>query len=69
MQERLWFLDQLQGSIAYHIPGVLKIKGVLEISKLEQALKQVMARHEVLRTVYIEDEEGVSQQIQNSSRF
>ncbi len=69
MQERLWFLDQLQGSIAYHIPGVLKIKGTLAISKLEQALKQVMARHEVLRTIYIEDENGVYQQIQTVQDF
>ncbi|WP_046759403.1 phosphopantetheine-binding protein, partial [Kordia jejudonensis] len=26
-QKRLWFLDQLQGSLAYHISGVLQISG------------------------------------------
>ena len=28
-QERLWFIDQLEGSIQYHLPTVLRIKGNL----------------------------------------
>ncbi|MFD2943659.1 TubC N-terminal docking domain-related protein, partial [Flavobacterium notoginsengisoli] len=31
-QERLWFLDQLQGSTEYHIPVVLRLQGSLDVS-------------------------------------
>ncbi|MTJ51844.1 amino acid adenylation domain-containing protein [Anabaena sp. UHCC 0253] len=50
-QERLWFLDQLEGqNSTYNIPGMLRITGNLQISALEQALKEIVNRHEVLRT-------------------
>ena len=26
-QERLWFIDQLEGSIQYHVPSVLRLEG------------------------------------------
>jgi len=56
-QERLWFIDQLEGSVQYHIPVVLRIQGDLDESALEYAFQMVIGRHEVLRTV-IEQEEG-----------
>ncbi|MGO4773901.1 amino acid adenylation domain-containing protein, partial [Flavobacterium sp. W22_SRS_FK3] len=45
-QERLWFLDQLQGSTEYHIPIVLRLEGALEVSILEQTLQEIVSRHE-----------------------
>ncbi|MEL6864764.1 MAG: amino acid adenylation domain-containing protein, partial [Bacteroidota bacterium] len=54
-QERLWFIDQLEGSIAYHIPMVLELKGPLDQEALRQAFQQLIQRHEVLRTVYREE--------------
>jgi len=60
-QERLWFLDQLHGSLEYHIPVVLKLKGTLEREILHSALKKIVSRHEVLRTV-IYSEEGIGYQ-------
>ncbi|SEE15321.1 AMP-binding enzyme C-terminal domain-containing protein [Tenacibaculum sp. MAR_2010_89] len=57
-QERLWFLDQLQGSIEYHMPVVLKLKGKIDASILEMTLKTIIERHEVLRTV-IKSENGI----------
>ncbi|HTI08721.1 MAG TPA: amino acid adenylation domain-containing protein, partial [Puia sp.] len=56
-QERLWFIDQLEGSVAYHIPQVLRLKGGLDVEALEYALRSLVNRHEVLRTV-IRAEEG-----------
>ena len=57
-QERLWFIDRLKGSVEYHIPAILKLKGDLRIEALENALKFIVKRHEVLRTV-IKEKEGV----------
>ena len=62
-QERLWFIDQLEGSTQYHIPSVLKLKGKLRTDALEFALKEVVTRHEVLRTIFIETDGLVSQQV------
>ena len=50
-QERLWFIDQLEGSVQYHIPAVLRLKGKLDVSALDHAFKTVLDRHEVLRSV------------------
>ncbi len=50
-QERLWFLDQLQGSLEYHIPVVLRLKGDLDETILEESLKTIVDRHQILRTV------------------
>ncbi|WP_260852740.1 non-ribosomal peptide synthetase [Flavobacterium anhuiense] len=60
-QERLWFLDQLQGSTEYHIPIVLRLEGALDVSILERTLKTIVSRHEVLRTILL-SEEGVGYQ-------
>ncbi|WP_292846227.1 condensation domain-containing protein [Nostoc sp. NMS8] len=50
-QERLWFLDQLDGkSHKYNIPIALQIQGNLNIAVLEQALVTLIQRHEILRT-------------------
>jgi amino acid adenylation domain-containing protein len=56
-QERLWFIDRLEGSVQYHIPAVLKLEGEVNIAALESALKAIVERHEVLRTV-IREQEG-----------
>ncbi|MEO3855069.1 amino acid adenylation domain-containing protein [Acrocarpospora sp. B8E8] len=52
-QQRLWFLDQAQeASAAYNIPLAVDISGPLNVTALEQALGDVIARHEPLRTVF-----------------
>ncbi|MGY0035043.1 condensation domain-containing protein [Pedobacter sp. NJ-S-72] len=61
-QERLWFIDQLEGSSHYHIPAVLKLKGTLNRAALQQAIQSIVNRHEVLRTV-IREEDGVGYQL------
>ncbi|WP_224997020.1 non-ribosomal peptide synthetase, partial [Cesiribacter sp. SM1] len=56
-QERLWFIDQLQGSTHYHLPAVYRLRGNLNKEALSAAFRQIISRHEVLRTV-IRQEEG-----------
>ncbi len=53
-QERLWFIDRLEGSLQYHIPAVMRLKGDLNMNALEHALSSIVNRHEVLRTVFLE---------------
>ncbi|MCX2765105.1 amino acid adenylation domain-containing protein, partial [Aquimarina muelleri] len=60
-QERLWFLDQLQGSLEYHIPTVIFLEGPLDVSILEQSLQGIVSRHEVLRT-NLQSKDGVGYQ-------
>ncbi|MEM7552754.1 MAG: amino acid adenylation domain-containing protein, partial [Cyanobacteria bacterium P01_A01_bin.84] len=52
-QERLWFLNQLEGkSATYNIPAAVRISGNLNINALQQALSSIVQRHEVLRTSF-----------------
>ena len=61
-QERLWFIDQLeQGSSSYHMPGVFEISGAIDIEILQSSINAIINRHEVLRTVY-KQEDGVAYQ-------
>jgi amino acid adenylation domain-containing protein len=56
-QQRLWFLDQLQGSSTeYNIVEALRLRGELDRKALEQALGTIVERHEVLRTHFVEME-------------
>ena len=68
-QERLWFIDKLEGSAQYHVPSALRLKGKLNIPTLEHAFRQVVNRHEVLRTVYLEENSGVYQSIRNKDEW
>ncbi len=52
-QSRLWFINQMEGpSSTYHIPLGMRIAGTLDVEALRGALDDVVARHEVLRTVF-----------------
>lgn len=54
-QERMWVLNCLDPqSSAYNIPLGLMIDGHLDVSALESALQDVIRRHEVLRTIYLQ---------------
>ncbi|HEY0604990.1 MAG TPA: non-ribosomal peptide synthase/polyketide synthase, partial [Herpetosiphonaceae bacterium] len=54
-QQRLWFIHQLDpASSAYHVPVVVRVRGVLDAGAMQQALSALVARHESLRTVFAE---------------
>jgi amino acid adenylation domain-containing protein len=57
-QQRLWFVEQLDpGKAVYNIPyhQQTRWKGQLNVTALAQALNALVARHEPLRTTFMDD--------------
>ncbi|MEU9136994.1 amino acid adenylation domain-containing protein [Streptomyces sp. NPDC048404] len=62
-QRRLWFVDRFEGpSPTYNGAFALRLTGALDVGALQAALGDVVDRHEVLRTVIVEDGDGVPHQ-------
>ena len=62
-QNRLWFVDQLQGpSAVYNMAVALRLRGRLDADALGAALVDVVSRHESLRTLFAALE-GIPQQL------
>jgi amino acid adenylation domain-containing protein len=52
-QQRLWFIDQLEGeNSVYNVPFFWQISGILNINALEKAILEIIHRHEILRTSF-----------------
>jgi FkbM family methyltransferase len=52
-QQRLWFLSQLEPENPfYNCPITLRLVGPLNVAALERTLKEIVRRHEVLRTSF-----------------
>ncbi|MEK3924029.1 amino acid adenylation domain-containing protein, partial [Paenibacillus sp. FSL K6-2393] len=52
-QRRLYFLNKMtQESTHYNMPGAVVLKGKIDESKIKETLRQLVNRHEVLRTSF-----------------
>ncbi|PWB35747.1 non-ribosomal peptide synthetase [Pseudomonas sp. SDI] len=52
-QQRMWFLWQMEpDSPAYNVGGMVRLRGMLDVSRFEQALQALIVRHETLRTTF-----------------
>ncbi|WP_410874023.1 amino acid adenylation domain-containing protein [Nocardia sp. A7] len=63
-QQRMWFLNQFDpGSVAYNIPMAVRLHGAIDREALRAAVADLVARHETLRTIYPETDDGPIQRI------
>jgi amino acid adenylation domain-containing protein len=70
VQERLWFLDQLQpGEPAYNNAAVVRLTGQLSVGALESSLGKVIARHESLRTRFVSRNGSPFQEVDDAAGF
>ncbi len=61
-QQSLWLIEQLGGPGGrYVVPLVLRLSGDLDQAALLDAVQDVVARHEALRTLLVEDEGSLRQ--------
>jgi amino acid adenylation domain-containing protein len=66
-QYRLWILSQFEeSSIAYNVSKVYKFEGSLNNDSLLYAFERLIERHEILRTVFKDDDKGIVRQFVNS---
>jgi acyl carrier protein len=69
-QQRLWFIDQLQGGSAeYNMPAALQVTGDFDVDAAEQAIVRIIRRHDTLRTVFIVEDDKALQVIQSEFEF
>jgi amino acid adenylation domain-containing protein len=69
-QQRLWFVEQMEGGSAhYNMPSAMRLKGVFNLVAAQQAFSQIIARHEVLRTVFTDGDKGPIQHIKSEFNF
>ena len=69
-QRRLWYLQQVDANLsAYNIPAAFRVKGDLNSAALEQAINEMVARHEVLRSCVKEVDGQPRQEILPSLRI
>ncbi|ELB87967.1 non-ribosomal peptide synthetase, partial [Rhodococcus wratislaviensis IFP 2016] len=63
-QRRMWFLNQFDtASAAYNMPFALRLSGILDGDGLHSAIRDVVDRHESLRTLYPDSVDGPHQVI------
>ncbi|WP_318528692.1 non-ribosomal peptide synthetase [Kosakonia cowanii] len=62
-QQRLWLQEQIAPGSAYNMPLAIRLNGKLDAAMLTQALADVIARHESLRTRLTQQEDTPCQQV------
>lgn len=66
-QESLWFFHQIDPrSPLYNLPLALRLEGVLDAAALQRSISAIVARHEILRTHFVVEDETPAQQIETA---
>ncbi|WP_125722147.1 non-ribosomal peptide synthetase, partial [Pseudoalteromonas rubra] len=69
-QQRLWFIDKMDGGSAqYNMPMAFRVHGAFCVQSAQTALNRIIARHESLRTNFIDIEQGPAQLVHPQRRL
>ncbi|SFB48171.1 condensation domain-containing protein, partial [Clostridium frigidicarnis] len=69
-QKRMYIIQGFsKESIAYNMPQIFKIQGFIDKTKIEDAFKNLVERHEALRTYFETVDDEVVQKIDNNYEF
>ncbi|MCJ8270425.1 MAG: condensation domain-containing protein, partial [Psychrosphaera sp.] len=69
-QQRLWFIDHMDGSSAqYNMPAAMSVHGEFSVDAAEQAFARIVLRHESLRTTFAKKRDEVVQCINPNPQF
>ncbi len=69
-QQRMWFLHQYAPeSPAYCVPAAFDLRGPLQPALLEEAFRQVIRRHDILRTTFAIEDGELCQRVASESAF
>jgi NRPS condensation-like uncharacterized protein len=67
-QQGMWLIDHFDpGNVSYNIPRAFRIDSSLNIDRLQKSIDLVIARHEILRTSFHEEEGEIYQTISPSA--
>ncbi|MFZ6028539.1 MAG: amino acid adenylation domain-containing protein [Chloroflexota bacterium] len=68
-QEALWFINRLAPeSAAYNLASAFRVRGLLDLTALEQSFQAIVNRHVVLRTTFHEESGKPQQRVQPRAR-
>ncbi|PCK22363.1 non-ribosomal peptide synthetase, partial [Rhodococcus qingshengii] len=63
-QQRMWVINRIDPqSGAYNVPIAIRLSGRLDVDALGASVRDVVLRHEILRTVYPDSPEGPAQKV------
>ncbi|ASZ13464.1 non-ribosomal peptide synthetase [Chitinophaga pendula] len=66
-EKRLYILNQIDNSgISYNIPAVYAIEGNLDLKRLQQTIRTIVDRHEILRSSFVIEQREVVQRIHDT---
>lgn len=69
-QKRMYMLQRFDlQSTGYNISGALSITGEIDIDRVAQVIKELVERHESLRTYFVEDKGNILQKTINATDF
>ncbi len=69
-QERFWLLSKFApGNTAFHMPACVRLAGPLSERALDESIRILVGRHEILRTTFEETGEKLSQIVSPAARF